>query len=159
MNSKPESLFSEQFAAKWKPLLEEIVNSTGLKAILVMESLPEHLRIAVTSGPFREIYHRGAIHEKGAFFNKHKLYCEQVIMTESELHVPDSASDPEWINNEDFVQFGLGTYLGFPLRYKDEILGTVCALHDKPYAFREGSPSAYDLIRDLRDQIEKSLDS
>jgi len=157
MSSNQGSVFTEQFASKWQPLMEEISSSTGLKAILVMESLPSHLRVAATSGPFRNTFHRGAMHDKGLSFNKHKLYCEHVIISENELHVDDSASDPEWIKNEDFVKYGLGTYIGFPLRYKEEIIGTVCALNDKPYEFREGSPSAYDLIKDLRNQIENSL--
>jgi len=157
MNSIHESAFLEQFAAKWQPLMEDIISSTGLKVILVMESLPTQLKVAATSGPFRKTFHRGSLHDRGMHFNKHKLYCEQVIMTANELHVPDSAIDPEWINNEDFIKFGLGTYLGFPLRKNEEVIGTVCALHDEPYEFREGSPSAYDLIKDLRNQIEASL--
>ena len=138
--------------------MEKIINQTDLKSLLVMESLPSNLRVAASAGSFRDIFTVGSLFEKGLVFNRHKLYCEEVISGRKELYVADSASDPEWINNEDYIKFGLGTYLGFPLRLKDDILGTVCALHDAPYKFRQGSPDAYGLIKDFRDRIEKSLD-
>ena len=155
---KKHSHFSPEFAEKWHPAMEKIINQTGLNSLLVMESLASHLRVAASAGSFRDVFTVGSLFEKGLVFNRHKLYCEEVISGRKELYVADSASDPEWINNEDYVKFGLGTYLGFPLRFRENILGTVCALHDAPYKFRHGSPDAYGLIKDLRDRIEKILD-
>jgi len=157
MTKEHQSVFTEQFAEKWQPLMNEIAGITGLKSILVMESLTGFLKVAASAGPFENVFTKGSMFEKGLYFNKHKLYCEQVLQTNKEFYVPDSSKDPEWVNNEDYLQFGLGTYLGFPLHHIDEIIGTVCALHDQPYDFRNGDRNAYDRLKELRDQVEKDI--
>ncbi|MFW6161785.1 MAG: hypothetical protein ACODAJ_03395 [Planctomycetota bacterium] len=56
------------------------------------------------------------------------------------------------------MQFGLGVYLGFPLHAAGAVIGTLCALHDQPYDFAAGEPSARARLIKLRDAIEADLE-
>jgi hypothetical protein len=41
----------------------------------------------------------------------------------------------------------------------DEVLGTLCALHNEPYDFESGSPSLRQSLESLRTAIEADLSS
>ncbi len=146
------------FEQKWRPALDHIAQRSGIYSLLIMRSTPTHMMAVVSAGPGRETYHPGDAGPKSVNPGCHKLYCEQVVNDRQPLHVPDAASDPEWLGNEDLVQFGLGTYLGYPIEAPDgEILGTICALHSAPFDFDAGEPSLSESLRQLKADIEADL--
>jgi GAF domain-containing protein len=146
------------FREKMQPKLDALAERSGIASLLIMRSAPTTMITEVSAGPRKESYKPGDAGPKSVQEGAHKLYCEQVVNTREPLEVPDAAADPEWKGNADLVEFGLGTYLGFPIEGPDgEILGTVCALHDKPFNFDEGDPSLREGLARLRDEIEADL--
>lgn len=151
-------LYYEGFEAKWRDRLESIASASGIQSLLIMRSTPTHMVAVVSAGPKRDTYHPGDEGPKGVNPGCHKLYCEQVVNERTPLHVPDAAADPEWRGNEDLVRFGLGVYLGYPIEVQGEVLGTVCALHDKPYDFDAGPRSLRKELEHLKSEIERDLE-
>ena len=150
-------LYYEGFEQKWRERVERVAAESGIQSILIMRSTPTHMVAVVSGGPKRDTYHPGDAGPKSVNPGCHKLYCEQVVNDRSPLHVHDAASDPEWKGNEDLVQFGLGTYLGYPIVVNEEVLGTVCALHDKPFDFESGTPSLREELERLKRDVEEDL--
>ncbi len=150
--------FYPGFRRKWEADVGAVAAATGLRSILIMRSTPTHMVVAASGGPAREVYHPGDAGPKSVNPGCHKLYCEQVVNTDAELHVPDATADPEWAGNEDLVKFGLGVYLGFPVHAGDAVVGTVCALHNEPFDFHAGQPSARDRLLALRESVEADLE-
>ncbi len=149
--------YYDGFEARWVDRLEQIASEYGIQSLLIMRSTPTHMVAVVSAGPRRDTYHPGDAGPKSVNPGCHKLYCEQVVNDRKPLHVADSPSDPEWKGNEDYVQFGLGTYLGYPLEIGDEALGTICALHNEPFDFDAGNPSLRDKLKQLKEEIENDL--
>jgi GAF domain-containing protein len=146
------------FEPKWRPTLDRLAEQSGIYSLLIMRSTPSHMVAVVSAGPGRETYHPGDAGPKSVNPGCHKLYCEQVVNDRRPLHVPDATSDPEWLGNEDLVQFGLGTYLGYPIEAPDgETLGTICALHGEPFDFDAGEPSLRESLEQLKAAIEADL--
>jgi len=154
-----ERLYYDGFEQKWHGELASIADESGIQSLLIMRSTPTHMVAVVSAGPKMDTYHPGDQGPKSVNPGCHKLYCEQVVNTGLPLHVPDASADPEWLHNEDLVQFGLGVYLGYPIEVKGEILGTICALHNEPYDFESGSPSLRQKLEELRTRIEEDLES
>lgn len=148
----------EGFAQRWLDPLESVASETGIDSVLIMRSTPTHMVTVASAGPRRDTYHHGDAGPKSVNPGCHKLYCEQVVNEGRPLHVPDARTDPEWKGNEDLVQFGLGTYLGYPVRSPDgEVLGTVCALHGETFDFDAGDPNLRARLERLRSDIEADL--
>lgn len=151
------NLYYDGFEQKWSGRLEQLADRTGIKSLLIMRSTPTHMVAVVSAGPMRDTYHPGDQGPKSVNPGCHKLYCEQVVNDRAPLHVPDAAVDPEWSDNEDLVKFGLGVYLGYPIEVNNEVLGTVCALHDTPFDFAAGAPSLREQLEGLKRDIEQDL--
>ena len=150
--------FHQDFARQWLDPLETVAAETAIDSLLIMRSTPTHMVAVVSAGPRRDTYHPGDAGPKSVNPGCHKLYCEQVVNDGSPLFVRDARTDPAWQGNEDLVRFGLGTYLGYPLRAPDgEILGTLCALHHEPFDFDAGHPSLRHHLESLRGEIEFDL--
>jgi len=139
----------------WTNKLNSFAEHTGLNSILVMQSLPTTMKVVLAN--HQPVYSANDEGPKSVQEGCHELYCERVIDTKKELLVSNANTDPEWVNNEDLVKFGLGTYLGLPLIVNEQAVGTVCVLNDKEFDFHAGSPSAYDQLIAFKAELEKSL--
>ena len=158
MTSVTQDSIYDRIVHRWTDTLENTAGQTGIDSLLIMRSTPTHMVTAASAGPRRDTYHPGDAGPKSVNPGCHKLYCEQVVNEGQPLEVREARTDPEWKGNEDLVQFGLGTYLGFPLRGPDhEILGTICALHHEPFDFDAGEPSLRTRLQTLQQDIESDL--
>jgi GAF domain-containing protein len=135
--------------------LNNFADSTGLNSILVMQSLPTIMKVILAN--HQPVYSANDEGPKSVQEGCHELYCERVIDTKKELLVSNASVDPEWVNNEDLVKFGLGTYLGLPLIVNDKAVGTVCVLNNKEFDFHAGSPSAYDQLIEFKAELEQEI--
>jgi GAF domain-containing protein len=145
------------FAETFQPRFEAVAEATGLDSVLFIRSTPTHTRVVCTAGPYAETYVKGARGTKSVNEGEHEAYCERVHDTGEELSIPDAEREAEWVDADEFAQFGLRSYYGVPVRYDDAVVGTVCALHEEVYDFEDGDPSAVDLLRDLRDEAEAAI--
>lgn len=150
--------YYDGFEKQWLEPLEAAATASGIDSLLIMRSTPTHMVAVVSAGPRRDTYHPGDAGPKSVVPGCHKLYCEKVVNDAAPLHVNEARGNLEWEGNEDLVQFGLGTYLGYPLRGPDgEVLGTLCALHREPFEFDAGQPSLREQLEGLRREIEDDL--
>ncbi|PVZ69607.1 GAF domain-containing protein [Pelagibaculum spongiae] len=140
----------------WQAEVDGLAITTGLHSILIMESLPDTMKVIVANSA-QSIYSQDDQGSKSAQEGCHNLYCERVVNTGTPLFVADTSVDKEWQGNEDLVKFGLGTYYGVPLRQEGKVVGTVCALHPESFDFEAGSTSAKDRILALQAKIESDL--
>ena len=140
----------------WQAEVDAIAITTGLHSILIMESLPDTMKV-ICANSTQDIYHENDEGPKSIQQGCHELYCERVVDTGEPLFVADASVDDEWKGNEDLVKFGLGVYYGLPLRQNDQVVGTVCALHPESYDFEAGATSAIERLNTLRDKIEHDL--
>jgi GAF domain-containing protein len=145
------------FAEKFQPRVEDIAEETRVQYVGVIRSTPTHTRIVCTAGPYAETYVKGARGTKSVNEGCHEAYCERVHNTGAELYIPDAEEEEEWVGAEEFDTFGLRSYYGVPIRYDGNTVATVCALHDERYDFEAGDPSAVELLRRLRDDIEADI--
>ena len=141
--------------SQWHAELDNLAQLGGVKATLIMESLPESMRVIVANSG-QDFYKNGDTALKSISSAMHKLYCERVVRTGRELFVPDANNDGEWYQNEDLIEYGLSTYLGLPIHSKDTVVGTICVLHDSPFSIGEGSPLRAGLTK-LREIVERDI--
>lgn len=139
----------------WVKQLNTIAETTGLHSILVMASLPTTMKVVFAN--HQPIYNQHDEGPKSVQEGCHELYCERVVTTKKPLLITYASVLPEWMNNEDLIKFGLGTYLGFPILFDNNVIGTVCALNKEEFDFQIGSPSAYQQLVDLKDKIEQAI--
>jgi GAF domain-containing protein len=132
--------------------LNIIAKNSGLHSLLVMQSMPTEMIVFASNE--QEIYSSGDSGPKGNQAGCHELYCERVVDLKQPLLVEDAVLSNEWKENEDLVKFGLGTYYGVPITFKDEVIGTVCALNRSPVDFSTGTPSIIKQINNLKTEIE-----
>lgn len=137
---------------EWQHRLNILAKHFSLHSVLIMESKVDSMVVVAANEQI--IYNVGDSGPKSKQSGCHELYCERVVDTAKILLVPDANIDDEWKGNEDYVKFNLGTYLGFPLIHRDVVVGTICALHNKPFDFKGDSPSAYNELEQLRTDIQ-----
>ena len=117
---------------------------------LIMQIVDENLRVLVTSDTEGNPYVAG--HEDP--WRESGLYCERVILQDTELLVSDALADETWRHNPD-VKLKMISYLGLPIRWPDlQPFGTICVLDSKPTVYSELDRK---LIEQLRDLIEGHL--
>ncbi|HEP8703975.1 TPA: GAF domain-containing protein [Pseudomonas aeruginosa] len=146
---------SERFESLRRDI-DALARRLDVPSVLIMRSLPRHMRVEASAGRLEDTYPIGAegrksVHEDGA----HPLYCERVVDRDAPLHVRDSRQETEWAGNEDEVEFGLSNYLGYPVHAPDGTpYGTVCVLDSRP---RDYSAEERALLEELRRKVEALL--
>ncbi|MCF3996527.1 GAF domain-containing protein, partial [Pseudomonas aeruginosa] len=110
---------SERFESLRRDI-DALARRLDVPSVLIMRSLPRHMRVEASAGRLEDTYPIGAegrksVHEDGA----KPLYCERVVDRDAPLHVRDSRQETEWAGNEDEVEFGLSNYLGYPVHAPD----------------------------------------
>ena len=145
------------FAEAFQPRVEEIAETFDLQYAGVIRSTPTHTRVVCTAGPLAETYVKGARGTKSVNEGCHEAYCERGHDTGEEIHIPDAETDEEWAGAEEFQTFALRSYYGVPVRYGDDVVVSVIALHDETYDFEAGDPSVVEMLRELRDDIEADI--
>lgn len=145
------------FAEKFQPRFDEVAEETDLDSVLFIRSTPTHTRIVCTAGPYAKTYLKGAKGMKSVNDGEHEAYCERVHNTGDELYISDAEADEEWIDADEFDAFGLRSYYDVPVRYGDDVVGTVCALDETVYDFESGDPTVVDLLRSVRDDVEADV--
>ena len=81
-------------------------------------------------------------------------YCRLVVVADEPLVVRDARADPSFADHPGTAAFDIGAYLGVPLRFEGEVLGSLCVLDQRP---REWSEEDIALLRDLGDLVETQI--
>ena len=139
--------------------IDDIAKKSGISSILVMKSHDNEMEVVLSGGDAgKKIYHardkgKKSTHSEG----KHALYCERVVNSNDVLEVQDAAQDPNWKDNEDLTEFGLGTYLGVPIEKDGKVVGTVCALNNKSIDFENEQYNVLAQLQKVKSDIESKI--
>ena len=81
-------------------------------------------------------------------------YCRLVVVADEPLVVRDARADPDFADHPGTATFDIGAYLGVPLRFEGEVLGSLCVLDTRP---RQWNEEDLALLRDLGDLVETQI--
>lgn len=137
--------------------IDGIAEKFDITSVLVMKSNENTMEVLASGGKKgKTIYHVGDKGNKSSHpEGKHPLYCEYVVDNNTPMIVDDASKDPNWSANEDLELFGLGAYIGFPVKENGKVVGTVCALHNSP--MDTDKANANGLYASL-EQVKKELE-
>ena len=138
------------YVRKWQRILNLSAKLLRVPVALIMRIVGEEIEVFVASeagdNPY-QIGHREELADSG-------LYCETVIRTLAELHVPDALADDNWKDNPD-VPLGMIAYFGLPIVTSDgQPFGTICMLDRRPREFLE---PARELLSEFRNVVQDDL--
>lgn len=135
----------------WQQTLDLLSKIAKSPAVLIMRLTPSDISVFTTSNSQNNPYRR---HDKEELGNG--LYCETVIKSQSELHIPNALKDKEWDHNPD-IKLGMIAYCGLPLTWPDKTpFGTICMLDSQE---REYSPTYRQLLKQFQNTINANLAS
>ncbi|MCT4615718.1 MAG: PAS domain S-box protein [Marinifilaceae bacterium] len=110
---------------KWQKLLDQLSLITNTPNTLIMRVQGEWIEVFSKSS---HIDNRYSIHAKDKLSG---LYCEEVIERNNRFYIPDAYKTERWKNNPK-IEFGLNSYVGYPVHYSDgNVFGTICFLDYK----------------------------
>lgn len=148
MNTE-EIKIPDKTTEQWQNLLEMLVEKAAAKDALLTEYDRPFLKIIKVSENGESIFSEG---------DRIKLsghYCQSVVESKDPLEVDDAFADPNWEEAPE-LEFGLNSYLGYPISWPTgEIFGTIC-IHDNQG--REYSQQLKKQLQFSRDLIENSLE-
>ena len=129
----------------WQETLDILAQVIGVPAALIMRVHPREIEVFALSSNDDNVYEKNELAPLDT-----GLYCETVMDTREELHIPDALADPDWEANPD-VKLGMTSYLGLPLTWPTgEIFGTICILDRGPHAYS-------DLERKVLEQFQRLI--
>ena len=147
--STEEITIPDKTTEQWQNLLEMLVNTAGAKDALLTEYDRPFLNIIKVSSSGKSIFSEG---------DRIKLsghYCQSVVERQKPLEVDNAYLDQDWEEAPE-LEFGLNSYLGYPISWPTgEVFGTIC-LHDNQG--REYSQELKKQLQFSRDLIENSLE-
>lgn len=140
--------------------IDEVASNSGIKTILVMKSHPKEMEVVLSGGKKgKEIYKPNTRGKKSTHPDgKYPLYCEIVVNTKRMVEVQKASRYEEWKNNDDWVNYGLGTYIGLPVKHHGKVVGTVCALNDRTFDFRKKEYHVLNNLMQIKDEIEDEIE-
>lgn len=161
---KPKSeeyleVIPKELREKWQgnmPQLHEKLGgslSNPISSLLLMLETPDEMVVVCTAGPGSKIYTIAAGGNKGKQGSQEKLYCQVALEKEETLYIDDPALYPGLEENEDYVKFGYGYYVGAPWRC-GQVKGTIVAMEKSPGILK---PEHKSVIEEERDAIERDF--
>jgi len=140
---------TDSFLNKWKKTVDLMANLFDVPGGLIMRVSEKEIEVLVSSETEGNPYE---VNEKVKLNTG--LYCETVMKTRSQLHVPNALEDPEWENNPD-VELNMISYLGVPLLWPDNsVFGTLCILDKQT---RNYSKDYESLLMQFKEVIESDF--
>jgi len=120
-------------------------------AALINRLEPEHIEVLAASSKAGNPYERGDREslEMGP-------YCAALMFEQSMILIPDAREDPAW-RHSSALEYGMISYLGFPLRWPDgDLFGTICVMDSRKNEF---AGKYQRLLATLRNLVESDLRS
>jgi diguanylate cyclase (GGDEF)-like protein/PAS domain S-box-containing protein len=133
---------------KWQNIVDTVAEVLNIPAALIMKAEPPYIKVFRASETEDNPYQVGDKEELDG------LYCENVILNDEKLLVPNAVKDEKWKHNPD-IELGMISYLGFPLKWPDgEFFGTFCVLDSKENNYGK---KAKNLMKEFKELIETHL--
>lgn len=139
----------DEYMAKWQKTVNIMARIFEVPAGLIMRVLPTQIEVLVSSQTGGNPYKP----DEKADLNT-GLYCETVMKTQKQLHIPNALCDEHWKDNPD-VKLDMTMYLGIPLMWSEnQVFGTICVLDNKTRHFSDIYQS---LLWEFKEVIESDF--
>jgi diguanylate cyclase (GGDEF)-like protein len=136
-----------EMLTSWQTTVDLIAKVAKVPASLIMKLHTHELEVFVANNNTNSPFAAGMKDSLG-----NGLYCESVIVQQTELHVENALEDPKWCTNP-ALAVGMMSYYGLPLNWPDgEPFGTICMLDIKANSY------SADLIM-LMECFHRSIES
>lgn len=134
----------------WQRMANALAALIDVPAALIMRVVDAEIAVFVASQTAENPYQPG---QKETLAGS-GLYCETVLKTQRELHVPNALSDEAWCDNPD-IKLDMISYLGLPIQLPNGTpFGTLCVLDKQEHVY---SQTQRDLLAHFRDLVESHL--
>lgn len=150
IESNVDLIVPSSYIEKWQAIVDTAAQLIEVPSGLIMRLVDDDISVFVSSATEGNPYELG---EKLKFENS-GLYCETVIKTNQQLHVPNALKDKHWDSNPD-IELNMISYLGLPILKPDETpFGTICVLDCKENHYNN---MFIQLMKNFREIIENDL--
>lgn len=133
----------EKTKRQWQQLLNIVIDFSGAQDALLNRFKKPYLQIIQASKNEKNIFNAGDA------FKLAGHYCQRVIESQNSLEVQNAEKELEWQQAPE-LEFGLISYLGFPLKWPNgDAYGTICIHDSQERQFSNEIKTRLELIRDL----------
>jgi len=140
----------QQLIDSWNKTLAVVAKLAEVPVALVMRVEQEQISVFSKNDSSENPYKIG----DAEVLNDSGLYCEHVIKSQQQLHVPNALMDEKWQNNPD-IKLNMVAYLGLPIvDGEGSPFGTVCILDNKEHVF---SATTMELLATIKQSFEVQL--
>jgi GAF domain-containing protein len=137
-----------ELLAQWQGIVDLLAKLVGVPSAIITGVDEPMIEVLRASQNPDNPYHTGVAVELA------NHYCEAVVHSGERLHVHHAPDMPEWQDAPE-LEYGVVSYLGYPVRWPDgTILGTICVLDKKENHYSGGRE---DILRQFRDVVEQGL--
>jgi diguanylate cyclase (GGDEF)-like protein len=139
-----------EMLTSWQTTVDLVAKVAKVPASLIMKLHTHELEVFVANNNTNNPFAAGMKNSLG-----YGVYCESVIVQQTELHVENALEDPKWCTNP-ALAVGMMSYYGLPLNWPDgEPFGTICMLDIKANSY---SADLMMLMECFRRSIESNLE-
>lgn len=115
----------QQLLSGWQSVVETLARVARVPSAILTRDLGEFIEVISSADV------EGNPYQAGMRVKPRGHYCQTVIRESRRLHVKHAPTDPEWSNAPE-IEYGMVSYLGYPLHWPDEnVFGTICVLDKK----------------------------
>ena len=140
----------QQLIDSWNKTLAVVAKLAEVPVALVMRVEQEQISVFSKNDHIDNPYNIG----DAEILNGSGLYCEHVIKSQQQLHIPNALIDEKWRNNPD-IKLNMVAYLGLPIVDSEgSPFGTVCILDNKEHVF---SATTIELLTAIKQSFEVQL--
>ena len=140
----------QQLIDSWNKTLAVVAKLAEVPVALVMRVDQEQISVFSKNDSSENPYNIG----DAEVLNGSGLYCEHVIKSQQQLHIPNALIDEKWQNNPD-IKLNMVAYLGLPIVDNEgSPFGTVCILDNKEHVF---SATTMELLATIKQSFEVQL--
>jgi len=140
----------QQLIKSWNKTLAVVAKLAEVPVALVMKVEQEQISVFSKNDSCDNPYNIG----DAEVLNGSGLYCEHVIKSQQQLHIPNALLDEKWQNNPD-IKLNMVAYLGLPIVDSEgSPFGTVCILDNKQHVFSE---TTMELLVAIKQSFEVQL--
>jgi len=140
----------DELVDSWNKTLAVVAKLACVPVALVMKVEKDNIRVFSKNNNQENPYNIG----DSEYLNGSGLYCEQVIKSQKQLHIPNALADEAWKDNPD-IKLNMVAYLGLPINDDNgSPFGTICILDSKEHVFSE---TTIELLETIKQSFEVQL--
>lgn len=136
------------YMESWNRIVKILGEMLGADVALINSVKGEKLEVLKTGG-----FSEGAFQEN-VIYDLNSVYCEGVVNSGEMLEINNASQEEKW-NGYKGLEFGLISYLGFPIfNTKGDVIGTICVEDSEEKYFSE---TEKELLREFKQVIEDQI--